>query len=602
MSTKSARTRRQTWALGVAAPAGFWTRRFPLLAYIAEFYPYRRDVAKAFALAIAKHSPVVVLPLYTGYILDRVVPARDLTALAFCAVGMIAMIVINVTLHPLYIRLWSTARRRVAQQIRMRLMERIQQIVFVFHDTSRAGRLHNKIMSDVEKLDLFGQLLIEGMAVPLSSTIVALTVICWLHPEFLLVVAVFLPIVLLQQVILSRPVQRRFATLRTQTERLNAEASEMLGMLTLSRAHATEAEDLRRLEYRLAGVRVQGVRTDWVYNVLGSQIWGTSQLVSISVVVLGAWLCITGGMTVGTVVMFMSFVGMTIGSIAGLLSQLDKIYQAKDAILSIQEILHHPEVEANDGKRPLENVRGDVIFRNVSFAYKGGATALREVNVDIRAEQTIALVGPSGAGKSTFVKLLLGFYLPTTGSILIDGQPLDQINLHTLRRRVGIVTQDTFLFNGTVLENLTHGLIDVPLERVQDAARQANAEAFIEALPQGYRTPIGDRGLKLSGGQKQRLAIARALLRQPRILLLDEATSALDSESEHVVQEALNVLMKGRTTFVIAHRLSTIRDADRILVFEGGRIVEDGTHDSLLTSGGLYARLVRMQRLEPSTA
>lgn len=553
----------------------------------------------ATVLASIKHSPVFILPLYTAYILDVVIPARDTFLLLLCAIGMASTILLNIAMHPLYIRLYSQARREVSMRLRNRLIERIQQLVFAYHDKAQGGRLHSKVMQDVEKLDQFGQIVIEPITISLLTAITACTIIGFIEPMFLLIIVFFLPLILLQHRIMNKRVGEKFSQLRVEQEKLNAEVSEMIVMLPLSRAHATEKEDLRRVTKTLGHVRDMGVNTDWLSHILGSQIWGSMQLITITVVCTGAWLVMLGKLSIGQIVMFITFVGMTVGNVAMIFAQLERFFGANEAMQSISEVLSHPEIEQNEGKPDLPPLTGALRFENVSFTYpETTEPVLRSLNVDVQPNQTIALVGGSGAGKTTFVKLLLGFYSLSEGRILVDGHPLDEFNLRSFRRQIGIVTQETFLFNGTILQNLAHGLGDtVSTEQVEEAARQANAHDFIGALADGYQTEIGDRGLKLSGGQKQRLAIARALLRQPRLLLLDEATSSLDSQSERAVQEALETLMRDRTTFVIAHRLSTIRHADRILVFDKGQIVEDGHHDVLFKQNGIYARLVALQSI-----
>jgi ATP-binding cassette subfamily B protein len=576
-----------------------WAARHPLFSYYREYRGSVRRVALLAMVLVVRHSPVLVLPLYIAYVLDTVIPAGDKVGLMLCLVGMLSLLVTNMAVGPLSSKMLSGLRRDVAMRLRSRLCNRIQHLSFAYHDSAQSGRLHSKVMQDVEKVDMLAVITAESMYIPILTALVSIGVIASNEPGFLLLVAVFLPIIWIQHLVMKRKVEEKYRHLRIEQEKLNAEVSEMIVMLPLSRAHATEDEDLQKVGRSLGQVRDVGVMTDWRSSLLGAQIWATSQIVNVIVVIAGAWLVIAGTMTVGQVVMFITFVGMTVGNVAAVLAQLPQIHAAAEAMRSINEILHHPDIEENEGKPDLPPVEGNIVFRDVTFRYPSSDRVIMDsLSLSVNPHQRIALVGESGAGKTTFVKLLLGLYKTTGGGIFIDGHELASVNLRSLRRQVGIVTQETFLFNGTILQNLTHGLGDsVDIERVEEAARQANAHEFIKALDQGYETEIGDRGLRLSGGQKQRLSIARALLRNPRLLILDEATSALDSESERAVQEALERLMVGRTTFVIAHRLSTVRTADRILVFDRGHIVEDGTHDELVRSGRTYARLVALQSI-----
>jgi ATP-binding cassette subfamily B protein len=263
-----------------------------------------------------------------------------------------------------------------------------------------------------------------------------------------------------------------------------------------------------------------------------------------------------------------------------------------EAVRSIGEVLQCPDLEQNEGKASVAAVSGAFRFESASFRYpEVEAHAVRDFTLDVKAGETIALVGPSGAGKSTVLNLVIGFIRPTSGAIALDDRDMAALDLRTYRRFVSVVPQESILFDGTIRENITYGMKSVTDERILSALRDANAWEFIEKLPDGIQTQVGEKGARLSGGQKQRLAIARALIRDPRVLSLDEATSALDSESEALIQEALERLMKGRTTFVVAHRLSTIRNADRIVAMRAGKIEEVGSHEQLLKTGGLYSQL-----------
>jgi len=279
-------------------------------------------------------------------------------------------------------------------------------------------------------------------------------------------------------------------------------------------------------------------------------------------------------------------------AVMGLVNLMPPISKGFESIRSIGEVLESPDLEQNEGKIAVETARGKFQFENVNFCYpETDISAVSKFSLEVPAGENIALVGHSGAGKSTVLNLVIGFVRPNSGRILFDGRDMNTIDLRTYRHFLSVVPQESILFEGTVRENITYGMSKVSNTVVEAALRNANAWEFVQALPEGIETHIGERGAKLSGGQKQRLAIARALIRNPRVLILDEATSALDTESESLIQEALTRLMKGRTTFIVAHRLSTIRNADRIVVMNQGEIAEIGTHDELISQNGVYARL-----------
>ncbi|HSD85837.1 MAG TPA: ATP-binding cassette domain-containing protein, partial [Anaerolineae bacterium] len=330
----------------------------------------------------------------------------------------------------------------------------------------------------------------------------------------------------------------------------------------------------------------------------GALSWVTFNLFNMGCLIFAAWAYSVQFLPIqlGDVVMLTTYFGLMTNSVMILANTAPQITKGLEAIRSIGEVLECPDLEQNEGKAVVTTMRGEFRFEDVAFHYpEVEAHAVQDISLSVKPGETIALVGPSGAGKSTMLNLAIGFVRPTQGRILLDGQDMESLDLRTYRRFVSVVPQESILFDGTIRENVTYGLPSVSEEAVSTALRHANALEFVEHLPDGVDTRVGEKGARLSGGQKQRLAIARALIRNPRVLVLDEATSALDTETEALIQEALERLMKGRTTFVVAHRLSTIRNAGRIVVMDQGRIVEVGQHAELIEHDGLYAHLSSLQ-------
>ncbi|WP_449349868.1 ABC transporter ATP-binding protein [Streptomyces shaanxiensis] len=561
------------------------------LAYL--FRADRRRLAAAVAVFTVKHSPIWLLPLITASIIDTVVQHQPVSRL-WTSVGVILFILlINYPLHVLYVRLLYGSVRRMGTALRSALCTRMQQLSIGYHSRVSAGVLQAKVVRDVETVEQMVQQTAETGLGATTVLIGGLVIIAVRTPEFVPVFLVVVPAAALVVARLRARLRTHNEHFRHEVETLSSRVTEMTRLIPVTRAHGLENKALRRMDGTLRRLLTSGNRLDLVNGRFGSLAWVVLNVVGVLVLTAAALVSYYGvwGVTAGDVVMLSAFLTTLTNSTTTLAGLAPVITKGLESVRSVGELLQAPELEDNEGKARVESVRGAVEFQGVGHAYDNGRPAVRDFTLSVTPGETVALVGASGAGKSTVLNLVIGFIRPTKGRLLLDGTDMNTLDLRTYRRFLSVVPQESILFDGTVRENVAYGMDDADEETVRAALRDANALEFVDRLPRGLDTLVGERGARLSGGQRQRLAIARALIRDPRVLVLDEATSALDTRSEALVQQALARLLHGRTTFVVAHRLSTVRGADRIVVLGEGRILETGTHDELLRRGGAYTAL-----------
>jgi subfamily B ATP-binding cassette protein MsbA len=485
--------------------------------------------------------------------------------------------------------------QKILMTIRDELYGKIQMLPMSFFDRQRTGHLISRITNDVTQLR---GAVVGGLASLIRNslmTLIAVGIIFYTSWQLSLLTIVLVPINILLIAVITRK-------LRKGSRRAQERMADMTSVLqeTISGVRVVKAFGMERFEQIKFGDFNRRYFSEYVkmrrFADLASP---TSETISILAAVLILWyggrLVVDGSLAPANLMMFIGAMLWVVNPIKSL-SKLNSLIQ--EGLVSAErvfEILDIRTEQEASGEGKIESIREEIVYDNVSFSYDGEAEVLRDVRLRVGKGEVVALVGASGAGKSTLADLLPRFYEPGSGRVMIDGRDVSEISIESLRALMGIVTQETILFNDTVFNNIAYGMSECPLEDVIEAARAANAHEFIEAMPNGYDTVIGDRGVQLSGGQRQRLAIARALLKNPQILILDEATSSLDVESEALVQEAIDRLVRGRTTLVIAHRLSTIKNADRIVVLEDGRIRQIGTHEELIGEEGIYRKLYSLQ-------
>ncbi len=563
---------------------------------------YKGNYGNLFGSAVffvLKHSPVWVLPIVTSNIINLATGEMEggAKAILMNMLLMVVLVMLNVPLNYIHTRFASGAYRSVEAGLRGALVRKLQQLSMTFHKNTASGRLQSKIMRDVEAVETLSNQLFVNLLQIVLNVIIAL---CVTVSRSMIVFGFFIltiPVATAIIVLFRKKIRRKNAEFRSEIEETSADVMEMVERVPVSRAHALEAWEKQRMTGRLYEVAKKGYSLDITQSFMGSISWMTFQIFQVCCLAFTGYMAFRNVIPIGDVVMYQNYFGSIINQVSAIITLIPILAKGLESLQSIGDILLHPDIEENEGKEKMEDVKGAFTFENVSFMYADGdRNILDGLDLTVQAGETVALVGESGAGKSTVLNLAVGFNLPTGGVVKIDGKDITELDLRSYREHISMVPQSSVLFTGSLRENITFGLPPVSEERLKEVLDAANLTDLVDSLPCGVDSHISEHGSNLSGGQRQRIAIARALIRDPKVILLDEATSALDSISERKIQEALERLMKGRTTLVVAHRLSTIQNADRIAVIEGGKCVEIGDYATLMAKKGAFYQLKQLQQ------
>ncbi|KAB8128259.1 ABC transporter ATP-binding protein [Gracilibacillus oryzae] len=545
----------------------------------------------SFIFFLLKHSPVWILPIVTANLINFAAnPDEYEMSALWLNISILTIVIIqNLPSQMLHISFMSKAIRHVEASLRSTLIRKLQHLSISFHGELRSGKLQAKVLRDVEMIEIMSKQTMLGVLPAFMNVIVAIVVTAnrsWTVTSFFLVA---IPISIVIVYFFRGKLNKRNREFREQVEEMSGQVAETVEMIPVTRAHGLEKVEINKMDTLLHHVRGKGYKLDITEAFFGASNWVVFQLFQVLCLLFTVYLAYLGRIPIGDVVLYQTYFTQILMSISGVINIYPQLAKGFESVHSISEILFAKETQEYQGKTKLKQLSGEVKFEHVYFMYRdSNKHVLTNFDLKVKPGETIAFVGESGAGKSTILNLVTGFYRPTSGRVLIDDLPMDDVSMRSFRKKIAVVPQNTILFSGSIRENITYGLAEVSEHEVQQAIRMANLSDIIKELPDGLETKIGEHGDRLSGGQRQRIAIARAFIRNPQMVILDEATSALDNVSEKLIQDAMKELIKGKTTFIVAHRLSTIQDADRIVVMKNGNCVEMGTYKQLVQQRGEF--------------
>ena len=567
-----------------------------LKKFFSYYRPHRRLFIIDFTSAVVVAILELAFPLAVQWFIDKLLPTGEWGTIVTVSILLLLVYVISTGLQFIVSYLGHKLGINIETDMREQLFTHVQRQSFRFFDNTKTGHVMSRITNDLFDIGELAHHGPEDFFIAIMTFIGAFVIMYNINPELAIIAIIMIPFLIVLVAISNIKMNQAWKNMYVKIADVNGRVEDSVSGARVVQSFTNEEFEINRFKKDNGQFRLAKLVAYKVMAGTHSTIYMMTRLMTLVVLVVGAWFTFNGKLSYGELVSFVLFINVLIKPVDKISALLELYPKGMAGFKRFLELIDQdPEIVDRPNAQKVEHLKGDITFKDVHFSYEGHQEVLTDINLQVKAGETVAFVGPSGAGKTTICSLIPRFYDVTDGSISIDGYDIRDLTKHSLRSQIGIVQQDVFLFTGTILENIAYGKKEASEEEIMDAARKAHLQDFIADLPNGYDTQIGERGLKLSGGQKQRLAIARMFLKNPPILILDEATSALDTETEKIIQQALTELAENRTTLIIAHRLATIRDADRVLVVTKEGIAEDGTYSDLVEADGLFARLHNIQ-------
>ncbi|WP_226683806.1 ABC transporter ATP-binding protein [Sutcliffiella horikoshii] len=563
--------------------------------FFSYYKPYKWLFILDFSCAVLVGLLELAFPIAVNQVIDRLLPQENWTLIVWACIGLLAIYAINTGLHYIVTYWGHMLGINIETDMRRKLFQHMQKLSFGYYDNNKTGHSISRLTKDLEEIGEVAHHGPEDVFVALMTLIGAFFIMLSINWKLAILSFLVIPLLMILAIHFNKKMTRTFRRMFSDVAEINARVEDSIGGIRVVQAFANEKHEQKQFAVNNESYRSTKLAS---YKIMAQNVTANymlMRLVTLFTLLFGTFFVIRGELSYGEFVAFILLSNILLGPIQKINAVIESYPKGIAGFKRYTEIMDtEPDIADAPGAVHAD-LEGEIHYRNVSFGYEGNERVLKNINLTVRAGETVAIVGPSGAGKTTLCSLLPRFYELEEGSILIDGFDTRELTLESLRSQIGIVQQDVFLFSGTIRENIAYGKLDATDEEIMEAARRSQLDEFISTQPQGLDTIIGERGVKLSGGQKQRLAISRIFLKNPPILILDEATSALDTETERAIQESLTELSKDRTTLVIAHRLATIKNADRIMVVTKDGIAEQGRHEELIEAEGIYSRLHHAQ-------